>query len=258
MILLTAGTASAASLAADNASDPVYDDGIQDNDNGGTGFLGFDVNPNPNTNGAGAFVGNSTLNGASPSGGINVDNEAFGLYANTGSTSEAIRPFDGSLSVGQTFSVDFDTGFVNPGASVGVQLRTAGGANRFAFTFVGGGATYLVTDSGVQTTTVPFTDDGLNLSFTLTGADTYSFTVDSNDQTAPTSQTLTGTLAGTGGIDQVRVFNTNAGNLGANDLFFNSLAVTGGVTAVPEPLTALGGTALIGLVVLRRRTHPAA
>jgi len=55
-----------------------------------------------NTNSGSAFVGNSTTNGGGSSGGINSSNGvAFGLYNNSGTTTEAIRNFP-SLLVGQT------------------------------------------------------------------------------------------------------------------------------------------------------------
>jgi hypothetical protein len=66
---------------------------------------------------------------------------------------------------------------------------------------------------------VPFTGKGLRLAFTLTGTDTYTLSVTDNGNVT----TLTGTLAGTGPLDSLALYNRNAGDGSAYDVFFNSL-----------------------------------
>ncbi len=55
--------ASGTQLAFDNASAAAYDDGLQDGDNGGSGFLAWDRNPDSNDGQRGVFLGSSQGNG---------------------------------------------------------------------------------------------------------------------------------------------------------------------------------------------------
>ena len=186
----------------------------------------------------GDFSGNSGTNGDGSGAGAGAS--AWALYANTGQTASAVYTLaGGGLSIGQSLSLDFDNGNIDLGGSVGMVLLN-GGTEAFAFTFTGGDANYSIFDGATTDTGVGFTDDGQNVSITLTSAGTYSV-----DGTL-----LTGTFNnGQTTIDEVRVFNFNAGAGGPSNLFFNNLSVT----QVPEPsssaLLTLAGLALI----LRRR-----
>ena len=88
---------------------------------------------------------------------------------------------------------------------------------------------------------VGFTDAGMNTRFTLTGTDSYSFTVDflNNNGTISSTETFSGTLGGNAGdtIDGFRIFSYNVGNGGQNDFFANSMFISG--ADVPEPATVL-------------------
>src|SRR5689334_17143483 len=78
--------------ASDNASNAAYSDGWTTGDNGGTGFGAWTL-----TDGDGGhYVGATGLG-----------NNTFGLF-NTfqTTTTDAVRPFTGSLGAGQTFSID--------------------------------------------------------------------------------------------------------------------------------------------------------
>ena len=250
--------AGAASVASDMASNAPYGDGWDDGDNGGFGFVAWDVSPDVNINQSGVFIGDATTNGNSATGGgplgeppddINTSGESFGLYANSGQTSSAVRPFNGPLVPGDLFEVDLDTGFIDSGGTVGLFLQNAAGDSLFQFFFGGGNTNYIVNDgSGERDTGVPFTQDGLSLDFTLTDADSYEFTVISFS--GPTA-TITGDLIGSvdPAVSRLRLFNTNAGAGDEHNFFANGLAIT----PVPEPVTVLGGVSLLSLVVLRRR-----
>jgi len=153
---------------------------------------------------------------------------AWGLYANSGALSEALRPFASPLAVGQTFIIDYDSGFIDVGGTVGFGLRNALGENRFELFFAGGDSFYRVKGNGPSVVTaIGYTGEGLHVEVTLTGAD--SFSVKIVRLQSGTSQTLTGTLGGTAGsaIELVRFFNATAGGGSAKDAFFNSLSIPG-------------------------------
>lgn len=238
--------AHAANVATDNAGDPVYDNGWQTGDNGGTGFGAWTLN-----GGAGTafFVNSSTLNAGGSSGGIDTGGRALGMFANN-DLAEAIRPLTGgSLLVGQSITLQLDNGFIQSGGSAGFDLRDSTGNARLSFYFQGGGTNYTVFDSmGTRDSGVGFTGNGLSIAFTLTGTDTYSISITPNGGgTTVVSNNLAGT-AGTGIVD-MRFFNFNAGTNQDSNFYINNLAV------VPEPttLSLLGGPALLGAWFLARR-----
>ncbi len=179
-----------------------------------------------NTNGGSAFVGNSTTNGGGSSGGINSSNGvAFGLYNNSGTTTEAIRNFP-SLLVGQTVRFDMDNGWINNGNSVGVGLQNASGQNVWEIYFSGGALSYVINAGSVSpAVNIPFTVNGLRINFTLTSATTYSATIQILNGGA-TYGPYTGTLLSPGGgqsITRFRAFNFNAGGDGNYNFYFNNI-----------------------------------
>lgn len=244
-----ANRADAATLAMDDASKSAYDNGSFDNgDNGGFGWGSAWTLSNSGS--GGWFVGSSANNGDGGATNINTGGRAWGLWANSGGLSQAYRNFDGALSIGQTFTLRMDNGWIDNGGTVGFNLRTAGGERRFGLFFSGGSPNYKYADSaGDQSTSVGFTDDGLTFSLTLTGTDTYTMTLTRLDGSG--SQTISGTLAGTagGGIGQVEIYNSNAGFNGDHDAYFNSIAT-------PEP-ASLGVLVISAVGVLSRRRRTA-
>jgi hypothetical protein len=227
-----------AALASDNAGNAAYSNGWQTGDNGGTGFAPWTLTL---AGTASHLVGNSSLNGAAPSGDINTGGVAWGLSAEpaVATRAEAVRLFTAggsnglaSLAVGESFLMSFDNGLVSafPG-SAGFSLQDAAGENRFTFVINGNESTYRVAGLSGASSTHGFTDDGMSTTFTMTSATTYAFTVNYNDGT-PVSESFTGTLAPGGGIDRVRLlaFATGTGN--SNTQFFNSMSI------VPEPSSA--------------------
>lgn len=266
-------TASAATLAFDSAADPVYDDGWQEGDNGGTGWGGgwtFD-SPRPLER---HFIGNSAGNGdgdtAPPAGDINTprtpSGRAWGLANSTAPGAQsrvtlADRRFGGDLSVGQTFSVDFDHGTVTGGFpnSVGVALfDTVAGGRDFVWQFD------ITSDDGPFPTAYgihaqeptqfvrPATDEGLHLEFTLLSANRYRFTM---TPLGGETTTVTGTLRASGRADVspdgVRLYNLNGGNAAAGESFYNNMAIG----QVPEPGVGCLGIAVSALALSRRRAR---
>jgi len=213
------------------------------------------------TNGTGGFfIGSSTANGGGDpdgTGDIDTDHQAWGMYANAGALSGAIRPFNELLAVGQTFKINLDNGYVNNATqnggsigagSVGFGLQDAGGTNRFEFYFTGGDSQYRINDaSGLTNATgISFTDQGLHLEFTLTAVNAYSVTVSAADSDGPSGLplTFTGTLTGTAGtsIDQVRLFNYSAGVGATFDAYFNSISIGAKADNAADPAYGSGWT----------------
>jgi glycosidase len=225
----TANVQSQQVCGTDVASNAPYDDGWQTGDNGGTNFGAWTLNSTGNSSQAGFFIGDSRNNGNGNSNGdndINTGGEAFGMYANNNQQANAIRPFLTSLLPGTVFSVQMDNGFINTGSSVGFGLQNSTGQNLFEFFFNGGQSVYQINDNlSNRNTTLGFSDEGLNLQFTLLTANTYQLSI---TRLEGGSQVITGTLANPSGgqaINQVRLFNVNAGSGGSNDAFFNSPSV---------------------------------
>jgi hypothetical protein len=249
----------ASNLASDNAADPAYSGGIA-NQNGGTGFSNWVEVAQDGPAGSGSFIGDATQNGYIPSGGaINTSGKSWGLYGNSGNTEVLYRNFTGgSLSIGQSFDIGMDNGYVNSDGGVdgfvlrnGTDTSSKNNGQRFEFLFIGGDADYYIatnSTSPLVDTGVSYTDGGLLLDFTLTGADSYSLSI--TGLTSGASAIVSGVLGGTpsSGIDSVALYNQNAGSGGNYDLYFNQMAI------VPEPSTvALVTVGLLGAFVVRRR-----
>jgi hypothetical protein len=248
-----AASAEAANMALDVASNAPYDDGWQSGDNGGSGFGPWTLatnNNNPST--GGFFIGSSTGNGngdGNGDGDIDTAGEAFGLYANSGDEALATRSFTGGpLGPGQTFSIDFDNGFIDFGNEVVFRLF-GNGNTRLVFGFGGGQSNYVVIDgTGLHDTGVPFTDEGLSVDVTLLLNNGYELSING-------TQVFTGTIGAGDPIDEFGLLNDNAGSGSSNDAFFNSFAVTG--TVIPEPATiVLAGLVLLGFIGRSMSTSP--
>jgi len=215
--------------------------------NEGSGFGPWSLSGSANS---GFFLGNSA-NNAGGSGNINTSGQAWGLFANSGATASAIRPFTGgALAEGQQFLIQMDNGFIQNGGTVGFGLQNSSGVNRFEFYFVGGSSGYTINIGGSTTATgIGFTGNGLSLVFSQDAANGYSFDV---TPAGGSTTHFSGTLAASD-ISQLRLFNANAGSGGANDAFFNSIQV------VPEPVNValgiFGGMALAGFAALRWLRH---
>lgn len=230
----------AADAAYDTASNTPYGDGWQTGDNGGFGFGAWALS---------ATSGNGSENGHFVGSGGSAFGTSWGMYANSGNTANAVRPFTGSLSVGQTFSISMDNGNVDTGGTVGLGLQTSGGTNRMEFFFVGGGSDYRYLRTGVmggsEGTGIGFTLAGLRIFVTPQNSTDVRLRVTNADESSELFNQII-VLANASDIAQVRLFNANAGdNTPDNsDLFFDDVAV-------PEPTAGMLG--LAGLLALSRR-----
>jgi PEP-CTERM motif len=250
-------TLQASNTAFDQANNSPYEPGNTwtNGQNGGTGFGAWVLTTTSGvTSQNGFFMGSSSGNGNGSSGNINTAGVSWGMYANSGQTASAVRPFTGGdLLVGQSVTLEMDNGFLTSGSSEGFGLQTSGGANRLEFYFLGGTAGYTLADgSGTNVTSIPFTSDGLAIKFTLTGINMYSLSVKTNPNgTGGSTTNFNGTLEGVAGtgIDQLRFFDFNGGNGqgSAGDFYANLLTV-------PEPSTWFAGAlSILGALLFARR-----
>ncbi|MCP4358965.1 MAG: hypothetical protein GY796_13175 [Chloroflexi bacterium] len=212
-------------------------------DNDGYGFGAWTLTSGTN---AGHFMGASTGNGAATDtngdGDIDTSGESWGMWANSGDTADAVRPFNSALTVGDQFQIQIDNGYIDNGNTVGFALRNSANANLFELYFVGGGTSYTINDaSGQIATGIGITDEGLHIQFTLTGTDTYRVIV--TPLVTGVSYTFWGALIDPGNgqdVSQVRLFNANAGNNADHNAYFNSIR-TGYVTTEFDNSTAVSG-----------------
>ncbi len=222
-------TSRASTPGSDNASTNAYSGGWTNGSNGGTAFQPWSLNPTNTGGGQGYYIGSSTANGGGNSGNdINTTNsKAWGFYSNNGNVTAAERQFsNGGLIISQKCTIAFDNGYINSGGpSVGVGLQGTNDTARFEFYFAGGDSQYRIHDSGGATvsTSIGWTHTGLNLTFTLTGTNSYSLFV--TNLSSGTTYSFTGNLTGLSNapIDRVRLWNANAGNGSNYDAFANSL-----------------------------------
>ncbi len=185
------------------------------------------------------------------------DGSVWKLYASYyGGTpweeAEGYRKFNVPLSVtGDTFALSFQNGYVGSPGQVGFALRNGdysgtGGFNgraRLQVYFHGGDANLTVQDaSGAnQIAGLGFTSYGWNVVVTLTGPNTYSATITRYNGVGTTDSpvTVTGTLAGSGPIDSLAMFNWYYNTTtGLNsDAYFNNLGYTSTTTVITNNVT---------------------
>jgi len=204
--------------------------------------------------------------------GTGTGQKSFGIYADLTATTTATRSFNFSpdgvtpivagattpLFAGQTLNASFQNRDIATGKTVGFSLENTAGTALVTFDFLGGTADYRIPGS-VPTSpptppVLPYTSGGLNTSFTLTGANAYTFTATNIDGTG--SVTQSGTF--TGAIDRIVYFDNQAGP--NSDTAFSALSITGpAAAAAPEPsqmaVLAICALGLGGLMLARRRQN---
>lgn len=256
VIAACASRSSASLIASDTASDAAYNSGWAAGSNGGTGWGGGWSFAENASGTRGKFVGTSKNNGdgdGNANGDIDTANRAWGLFANGGGEIFAVRPFSGALSVGQSFIINMDNGFIDTSSVIGVRFvsntSTITAATReFEFRFVGGASAYEAFGSTAQASTLGFTDSGLLMMFTLTSSSTYSISVTRyHDTQANQVWGTTGSLIGGQPILGVALRNQNAGSGSTKDGFFNNMSIT------PEPASL--GLLAMGMLMIRRRSR---
>ncbi len=230
-------------IAEDDASQEAYKDGFGSGKNGGSGFGEWKMTSEgdgPERH-AGFFVAtpdnNKDLNGIANNG------KAWGLYANGTGFEQAVayRSFKEPLAVGDSFSFMMENGKIekkfdtdDPATgSIGLTLRTGNASDApadynkdsvFEFGFYEGKGNYQIYDgsgSDKTDTGVPFTDSGVIVTITITGADTYDLEIQTASDKKLTK--LPGRkLSSAGSISSLAIFDRDGEKY---DAFFNSLQV---------------------------------
>ncbi len=209
----------------DNAANDAYAKGYADLGDGAPGFGAFHVT---STGSAGTFVFSAVQaegNRGDPTPGtIDTAGKSFGFFANNPpppappvkSSVTITRAFKAPLAhTGDTFSLDFVSGYNDAGA-VGVALTTAGGTvGSFMFHSAGVGVLFNGTATGVG-----FVPGASHLVYSLTSPTTYSLTVTGADA-------FTGTGTFSGPITGFQVQQTDAGidTKGDHNGYFNNLVL---------------------------------
>jgi len=248
-----------ANIAFDNASEAVYNDGIQTGDNGGFGFGDWSEGVLLDEGFAGNFPADTggQLNtiGSGPAG------DAWGTFANGGGVNiwTANRAFANTLDVGQTFSIQMENGFIQGFGSgfAGVMLTSGGpvvdafpfeGATpaALAIGFNGGDSTYSIwaggdpLDTPTAVSSIGFTELGVQFDVTNLGGGDYEVRI--TDLTIGVSDSLIVTL-GAIDLDGFAITNRQTAD---GDVFFNNISI------VPTPGVAVV-LGLAGVVAGRRR-----
>ena len=220
--ITVAGTNAPAGItnATDNGTNFVYNNGWTPVDNGGFGFGAWQVYAtSTNTGMNGRFMATSAV--------VAIGLPAWGLYANSTNLSEVKRPLASALATGQTFSVQFDNGYIDTGYGVGIALQNASGDTLWECYFNGGDATYNLT--GTQTD-IGWTSNGIAIALTLSSPTSYVATL---TPVGGAARTYAGnfTAASNRSATVFRAWNWNAGSGADHDFFFNRLQIE---TAVPS------------------------
>ena len=224
--------------------------------NAGSGFANWELYSDIH----GGNAGNTFAGWEKPSVSSNIqspDGSVWKLYAvGYGSTpweeAEGYRKFDAPLSVaGDQFALSFQNGGVGTPGQVGFALRNGdysgsggfSGRARLQVYFNGGDTNLTVSDAAGphQIAGLGFTSYGWDVAVTLTGPDTYSASITrySSVGTADSPVVVTGTLAGSGPIDSLAMFNWNFDSTsGMNgDAYFNKLGYTSTTTVITNKIT---------------------
>lgn len=239
LFLIQAALAEPTNIAEDDASS--YGGSWESGKGNGSGFGPWTMTNegNDESRHSGFFIASTSNN--HDLNGIAKDDKAFGLFANGTGFEQAVayRSFEKPLASGDSFSFMLETGTFEkkfdkddptPG-SVGLTLRNGNSTDspadynknaRFEIGYYMGKGNYQIYDGSNQTDSgVPFTDQGIAVTVTLTGADTFDLEIqtmkDKNVIKLPGRK-----FSGTGPIESIAVFDRNSEK---SDAFFNQFQV---------------------------------
>jgi len=153
---------------------------------------------------------------------LTISANGWGLWANSGGLSEAVRPFADNLRAGDVLTIHYENNWIDNGSTVGIGLKNALGENLFEFLFIGGGNTYLINDAETgRDTGIPWTGLGLTMTFELLTPTTYRFTAGGQEITgtlAPSSEAL---------IRRFRAWNQSAGPGWERNVYVAGITING-------------------------------
>lgn len=223
-----------------------WTNGLNDN---ATGYGAWQLSGGSN---AGFFIASSNNNDAGTPGlpNINTVGRSWGMFANSGQTASATRPFATAMAIGHSISYSMDNGGIdNAGPTVGMSLQNASGENLMELYFRGGQSNYELNDGTGNnfSTGLSFTRGGIDVTITRTAISGYSVKIVRKESNTTVTFTRNFFTQGGGQIPaQIRFFNFNAGGGGDFDAFFNNLSIcrptiTG--AAITAAFTTTYGTA---------------
>ena len=211
--------------ANDGPTNSAYSSAWASGSNGGTGFGPWELGRLNDGWGGHALFGSTVFNVPASFGG------AFSLWASGEGSSTAQRDFSRPLTTADTFMIQFDNNWIEPGKSVGFALADSNGTKRMEFYFVGFEMNYRIRDAaGERVTSLGYTDQGMEISIQLTGTDDYILTT--------RNTTISGTLAPGGQVSRLIASNRGSGGATAYDLYLGRIQISdsSGIWASDSPV----------------------
>ena len=196
--------------AKDSPTNTVYLADWIDGSNGGTGFQPWSLG-----GGATALLAVSNAE-------CSFGDRAWALQADNGGFVQALRPFADSLHPGDKVSFVFENGGIDGSpSSIGVAFHNRFEQRLAEFYFAGGTTNFVVNDTAVRNTGIPWSPDAKICTFEMLSSLDYRLTVN--------GQAFTGEFADASeyAVAYIRFWNYNAGSGFDRRLFIGALSVTG-------------------------------
>jgi subtilisin family serine protease len=176
------------------------------------------------------IIGSSTNNGDhsyNPSYPTDADigGKAFGINASGGHTMQVARSLNEPLPPGGVFTISMDSGYVGANGAAGIAMYSV--SNQLWFEFFCTNNTYYYSATGVTpapATWIPFTSHPINFSFDMF-PDGLLFIVANDPSGAGTLFVDYIPALANDPPDHFVLYNNNAGNGPANDVYFNGLGL---------------------------------
>jgi len=166
--------------------------------------------------GASAFLAVSNASCAFAS-----DSYAWALQADSGEFIQAVRPFAASLQPGDQVAFTIENGGIDSPGSVGVAFHNRFEQRLAEFYFEGGTTNYVVNDTSVRNTGIPWGNGTRTCTFEMLTSLDYRLTIN--------GESFEGEFADASeyAIAYIRFWNWNAGSGDDNTFFIGDLSITG-------------------------------
>ncbi|MDD4340756.1 MAG: carbohydrate-binding protein [Kiritimatiellae bacterium] len=170
--------------------------------------------------GAGASMASSAMDSNT----LSLGPRAWALQADGGGLVEVLRPFAAGLQPGDTVQFVFENGGIDGGAgasSIGVEFQNRFGQRLTQFRFDGGTNNFVIYDSELQNTGLPWSNTPKTNTLEILSSFTYRLTVN--------GQAFEGTFADASTYEPatIRFWNWNAGGGPERKLYIGDLSVSG-------------------------------